>query len=166
MGAPKKYEDARKLERAIDRYFKSITREKTVTESRATGRKDKDGHMIYEQVAIVNALGKEMTVTEFILPPSVYELCQFLGISESTWNNYCDRDKHPEFLGPTTQARGRMRAWNERELLTRSGKDLKGIIFNLENNYGYKERLDVSNESMESFLQRQLTEDAGGQNFE
>lgn len=165
MGAPKKYDDPKKLERAIDRYFKSITREKVLTEPRATGEKDKDGHMIYEQVAIVNALGKEMTVTEFIVPPSVYDLCLFLGISESTWNNYCDPTKHEEFLGPTTQARGRMRAWNERELLTRQGKDLKGIIFNLENNYGYKERLDVGNESMESFLQRQLQEGAGGQEF-
>lgn len=164
MGAPKKYEDPKALARAIDRYFRSITREKALTEPVATDKKDKDGHVIYEQKAIVNGLGKEMTVMEYIVPPSVYDLCQFLGISESTWNNYCDKEKHPEFLGPTTQARGRMRAWNERELLTRSGKDLKGIIFNLENNYGYKERLDVSNESVESFLQRQI-ENGGGQEF-
>lgn len=164
MGAPRKYEDPKKLEKAIDKYFKSITREKVLTEAVATDKKDKDGHVIYEQRAIVNGLGKEMTVTEYIIPPSSYELCLFLGISESTWNNYCDPQKHPEFLGPTTRARGRMRAWNERELLTRQGKDLKGIIFNLENNYGYKERLDVSNESMESFLQRQI-ESGEGQEF-
>ena len=164
MGAPRKYEDPKKLEKAIDKYFKSITREKVLTEAVATNKKDKDGHVIYEQRVIVNGLGKEMTVTEYIIPPSSYELCLFLGISESTWNNYCDAQKHPEFLGPTTRARGRMRAWNERELLTRSGKDLKGIIFNLENNYGYKERLDVSNESMESFLQRQI-ESGEGQEF-
>lgn len=165
MGAPKKYDDPEKLERAINRYFKSITREVVLTEKKSTGEKDKDGHMIFEDVPIKNGLGQEMKVTEYIIPPSVYELCLFLKISESTWNNYCDPTKHPEFLGPTTRARGRMRAWNERELLTRSGKDLKGIIFNLENNYGYKERLDVSNESMESFLQRQLEEGSGGQEF-
>ena len=165
MGAPKKYEDPAALERAIEKYFRSITREKTLTEAVATDRKDKDGHTVYEQKPVVNGLGKVMTVTEYLIPPSVYDLCQFLRISESTWNNYCDGNKHPEFLGATTRARGRMRAWNERELLTRQGKDLKGIIFNLENNYGYKERLDVSNESMESFLQRQIQEGSGAQEF-
>lgn len=165
MGAPKKYDDPAKLEKAVEKYFKSITREVKLTESKPTGQKDKDGHMIYEQVEIINGLGKPVTVTEFIVPPSVFDLCEFLKISESTWNNYCDAQKHPEFLGTTTRTRGRMRAWNEQQLLTRSGKDLKGIIFNLENNYGYKERLDVSNESMESFLQRQLEEGGGGQEF-
>lgn len=165
MGAPRKYEDPGKLERAVEKYFKSITREIRLTENKPTGQKDKDGHMIYEQVDIINGLGKPVTVTEYIVPPSVFDLCEFLKISESTWNNYCDGTKHPEFLGTTTRTRGRMRAWNEQQLLTRSGKDLKGIIFNLENNYGYKERLDVSNESMESFLQRQLDEGTGGQEF-
>lgn len=37
----------------------------------------------------------------------------------------------------------RMKQWNEHELLTRSGKDLKGIIFNLQNNYGYSEKREV-----------------------
>lgn len=165
MGAPKKYDDPAKLEKAVEKYFKSITREVKLTESKPTGKKDKDGHMIYEQAEIINGLGKPVTVTEFIVPPSVFDLCEFLKISESTWNNYCDTQKHPEFLGTTTRTRGRMRAWNEQQLLTRSGKDLKGIIFNLENNYGYKERLDVSNESMESFLQRQLQEGTGEQEF-
>ena len=36
-----------------------------------------------------------------------------------------------------------MRAWNQMQLLTREGKDLKGIIFNLENNYGYSEKRQV-----------------------
>lgn len=165
MGAPRKYDTPQKLEKALKKYFASITREKTLTEPRATGEKDKDGHMIYEEVPIINGLGEPVTVTEYIVPPTVFDLCEALRISESTWNNYCDPMKHPEFLGPTTHARGRMRAWNEQQLLTRSGKDLKGIIFNLENNYGYKERLDVSNESMESFLARQLEEGAGGQEF-
>ena len=165
MGAPKKYDDPKKLERAVEKYFKSITRQVCLTEKKPTGEKDKDGHVIYEDVQIINALGEPVTVTEFIVPPSVFDLCEFLKISESTWNNYCDPKKHPEFLGTVTHTRGRMRAWNELQLKTRPGKDLKGIIFNLENNYGYKERLELSNDSMESFLQKQLEEGAGGQEF-
>lgn len=165
MAAPRKYRSAKKFDEAVERYFLSITRQVTVTEQKATGQRDEKGHLIYEAVPVINALGEKTVVTEYIVPPSVYDLYTYLGISESTWNNYCDPEKHPEFLGTITRARGRMRAWNEMQLLTRSGKDLKGIIFNLENNYGYREKLDVSNESMESFLQRQLEGDEAGRGF-
>ena len=37
----------------------------------------------------------------------------------------------------------RMKAWNEREMVTREGKNLKGILFNLTNNYGYSEKKEV-----------------------
>ena len=53
-------------------------------------------------------------------------------------------------------------AVDERELLTRPGKDIKGIVFNLENNYGYRERhdLDFSSKGIEEYLQK--LEEAGG----
>jgi len=164
MGAPRKYTDPKKFDRAVEKYFKSITRTVTVTEKKPTGTRDDKGHMIFEDVPVINALGEEVKVTEYIVPPSVYGLYTYLGISESTWNNYCDASKHPEFLGTIARARGRMRAWNEMQLLVRSGKDLKGIIFNLENNYGYRERMEVSSDSLESYLQRMAEED-GGQRF-
>lgn len=55
------------------------------------------------------------------------------GIKEAF---YADPDKHPELAGIVEEARERMRAWNERELVTRPGKDVRGIIFNLQANYG------------------------------
>ena len=39
------------------------------------------------------------------------------------------------------RARGRMREYLEPQLLTR--KDVKGIIFDLQNNYGYTDRREV-----------------------
>lgn len=164
MGAPKKY-TPKTLKKAVERYFASITRQVTVTEPKATGQRDDKGHMIYENVPVLNTLGKEVVVTEYVVPPSVGDLSEFLGIHRSTWDNYCDKEKHPEFFDTTTRARGRIHAYLERESLTRSGKDLKGVLFNLENNFGYKERVEVSNESMESYLQRQLEENGGGQAF-
>ena len=73
-----------------------------------------------------------------------------------------DPDKNPEFVEITQQVYERMKAWNERELLTRPGKDIKGIVFNLENNYGYRERhdLDFSSKGIEEYLQK--LEEAGG----
>lgn len=164
MGAPKKYTE-RTLAKAVNRYFDSITREVALTEPKPTGKKDKMGHEIYEQVPVVNRLGEQMTVTEYILPPTIQDLSAFLGIHRSTWDNYCDHEKHPEFFDTTTRAQGRIHAYLVRESLTRSGKDLKGVLFNLENNFGYKERIEMTHDTVEGFLQRALEEEGKGQQF-
>ncbi len=159
MGAPCKY-TAEKLKRAVEKYFRSITRTVVVTEKKPTGLRDDKGHMIFEDVPVINKLGKEVQLEEYIVPPSVGDLALFLGIHRSTWDDYCDPEKHPEFSDTTTHARGRMHAYLERESLTREGKNLKGILFNLENNYGYRERLEVSG-GIEEYLRQQ----EGGQQF-
>ncbi len=135
MGKPKKF-TARTLARAVDAYFDSITREVEVTEQVDTGRRDGQGHRIFETKPVANKLGQTVRVTEYLVPPSVRELCCSLGITRATWSNYADPDKHPELAGIVEEARERMRAWNERELVTRPGKDVRGIIFNLQANYG------------------------------
>lgn len=135
MARPREY-TPEKLERAVNKYFQSITRRVVRKEMVPTGEMDSKGHMIYEQRPVINSLGKETEIIEYILPPSVTDLCQALGIHRSTWANYCDHQTHPEFTDITEQARERIRAWNERELLTRPGKDIRGIIFNLQNNCG------------------------------
>lgn len=140
MARPRKY-TKKTLDEAVERYFGSISRTVTATEQVATGQRDSKGHMIYEPRAIVNDLGEEIRVTEYIVPPTVGGLCSYLGIHRSTWAEYCDQDQHPEFSDTTTRARGRMRAYLEQQLLTR--KDVKGIIFDLQNNYGYSERRQV-----------------------
>lgn len=164
MGRPKKY-TKKTLAEAVDRYFASITRIVTMTELIETGERDNKGHKIFERVPITNSLGEEAKVEEFIVPPTVGGLCQFLEIHRSTWAEYCDHEKHPEFSDTTTRAVGRMRAWNEQELLTRSGKDIKGVIFNLENNYGYREKQSVEiTGGVEDYL-RKLEQSGGGQEF-
>lgn len=151
---------ARSLKKAVERYFAGITRIVPLTEPKDFGARDEMGHVIYEQVPVINSLGEQVKVTEYIVPPSVGGLCEALGIHRATWANYCDPEKNPEMFDTTTQAQGRMRAWNEQQLLTRSGKDIKGIIFNLENNYGYREQQSVSLSGVEEYL-RNLT--AGGE---
>lgn len=160
MGKQKKY-TSEKLDRAVKRYFKSISREITVMESKPTGARDDMGHMIYEEVPVVNSLGKEMKTLQYLIPPTVGGLSDYLGIHRDTWNAYCN---DPLYSDTTTYARGRMHAYLEREMLTRPGKDLKGIMFNLENNYGYSERMNVTTDTVEDFLRRQ-EEAGGGQEF-
>ncbi len=84
-----------------------------------------------------------MKVREFVVPPTVGGLCRHLGIHRSTWADYCDPEKHPELQEVTAYARETMEAFLEDALLTRSGKELKGVIFSLQNNYGYTERKEV-----------------------
>lgn len=135
--------NARTLKTAVDKYFKSISRTTVLTEAKATGVKDEYGHMTYEMVPVLNDNGDEVFRVDWIYPPSVEDLTIFLGITVQTWNNYCNEELHPEFFDTTSRAQGRLRAWNVRELLTRPGKDVRGITFNLQNNYGYSERREV-----------------------
>lgn len=109
MARPKEY-TPEKLERAVNRYFQSITRRVIQKEMVPTGERDSKGHMIYEQRPVVNNLGQAVEITEYILPPSVEDLCQALGIRRSTWASYCDHQLHPEFTDLTEQARERMKA--------------------------------------------------------
>jgi len=140
MGRPRKY-TARTLKKAVQEYFDSITREVEVTEKVDSGERDSKGHIIYVPAPVLNKLGKPAIITEYIVPPTVGGLCEFLGIHRSTWAEYCDETLHPEFSDTTTRTRGRMRDWREEQLLVR--KDVKGIIFDLQNNYGYSEKREI-----------------------
>lgn len=137
MARPKKY-SAAKLAEAVEKYFLSITRTVPVTEKKDSGQRDERGHVIFEDVPVVNNLGEPAMVESYIVPPTVGGLCAYLGIHRSTWAEWCDTERYPQFSDTTTRARGRMQAWQEEQLLTR--KDVKGIIFSLQNNYGYAER--------------------------
>ena len=140
MARPRKY-TKKSLAEAVERYFASITRIVPVTELVETGERDDKGHKIYQRKTVINALGEEAWVEEFIIPPTVAGLCGYLEIHRSTWAEYCDPDQHPEFSDTTTYARGRLRGYLEQQLLTR--KDVKGIIFDLQNNHGYSEKRQI-----------------------
>ena len=153
MGAPKKYKTARALKKAVDAYFDGITRVKPLTEMVPTGALDKYGHPVCEPKEVVNRLGKPVMVEEFLLPPSWSDLATFLGVHRSTLTAWRSEEDYPEFSDTAMWAWGRIHAYLERESLTREGKDLKGVLFNLENNFGYKERLEVQS-SVEDYLRK------------
>lgn len=139
MAREKKY-TAAALRKAVDRYFATITRRVTVTELVDSGKRDDKGHVIMVPVPVKNSLGEELERTEYLVPPSMTELYEFLGIDKSTWSRYMQREDYAP-IGERVYER--MKAWNEHEMLTRPGKDLKGILFNLTNNYGYSEKKEV-----------------------
>ena len=58
MGRPKKY-TKKTLGEAIDRYFASISRLVPLTEKVDTGRRDGDGHKVYEDRPVMNSLKEQ-----------------------------------------------------------------------------------------------------------
>lgn len=140
IARPKKY-DEKTLARAVERYFRSISRKVPVTERVDTGERDDSGHVIYTTVPVKNLLGKEAETLEYLVPPTVGGLCAALGIHRSTWAEYCDHAAHPELTDTTQRARERMRAYLEEQLLTR--KDVRGVTFELNANYGYSSRSEL-----------------------
>ena len=149
MGRNKKY-DGKSLRKKVVKYFDSISRHIAVTEPVATGIRDDKGHMIYEDRRVTNDAGKEIERLEYLVPPTVGGLCAFLDISRDTWAEY---QKNEDTAEACKYAKDRLLAWNEEQLMTRSGKDVKGIVFNLQANYDYSERMDVNvHGGVEDFL--------------
>lgn len=127
VGRPRKYV-ARTLEAAIERYFASISRTEKVC--------DEAGNVLY------NDLGEAIVATVYVVPPKVSGLCLYLGIDRSTWANYCDAEQHPELASVVQRAQMQMEDYLVGELLTRT-KGVQGVIFNLQNNYGWREKREV-----------------------
>jgi len=128
------------LRTACRKYFASISRTVAATEMADTGARDAQGHVVLMPVKILNHAGEEILKEEFAIPPTISGLCRYLNIARQTWDNYC---ADPEYDDTTVRVKERLREWNEEQLLTRPGKDVRGIIFNLQNNYGYAEKREV-----------------------
>lgn len=138
-GRPKKYTAAR-LEKALEEYFDSITREIEVTEDVDSGRRDEKGHVVYTRVPVKNRRGETVKVVEYVIPPEVSGICRHLGIDCATWSRWSDDPELKDVVGRT---REKLLAWNLHELITREGKNVRGIEANLRLNYGLSERKEI-----------------------
>lgn len=139
MPREKKYTPKQLLE-AVTHYFDSISRVVTAKEKVPTKKKDEYGHPIMREKVIKNQLGQPITYVEYVIPPTIAGLILYLEISESTWCNYQNDEK---YLEATTYAQGRRRAYLEKENLVRTGGGLRGVQFDLQNNFGKSERVTV-----------------------
>ncbi len=101
---------AKKLWEQVERYFDSITRLRTLTEG---------------DEPVYNRLGETVETVEYLLPPTENDLCLYLGVSLAQWRSYGLPGSPLQDV--TERARERIQAWCVREMLTRPGKDLKGL---------------------------------------
>ena len=130
-GRPRVYETPEGLLEAVEAYFGRISRTVDATEMVDTGERDDKGHRIYEPRVVMNDDGEVIRVVEFLIPPSVTDLCLELGITRQTWVNYGSREGYRQI---TEWAKARVESYLRRESLTRT-KGLQGVIFNLEQNF-------------------------------
>ena len=143
MARERKFKTYKALREAAETYFDSISRTVEVTEMVPTGEMDSKGHAVLEPKKVTNDRGEVIRTREFLVPPTVVGLCLYLGVHRATWARWCDHQEHPELEEATEWVSAVLRAWNEEQLLTRGDKGVKGIMFNLQNNYGYSQKVEV-----------------------
>lgn len=150
-GRPKKY-TAAGFQRACEAYFNSICyQEKKLKRVIVMGEDgtpvmDDKGHIRYRYEQIKTADGKLAYETVWIEPPSLTGLCLYLGIDRATFSRYGTYDPdNPEesekFCNTVSRARGRVEAYLEGRLEDKSAA--RGAIFNLQQNFGWKEKKEV-----------------------
>ena len=135
-GRPRVYETPEILLESVEAYFGRISRTVDATEMVDTGERDGDGPRIFVPRAVTNDDGEVIRVVEFVVPPSITDLCLELGISRQTWVNYGGREG---FRDIAEWAKARVESYLRRESLTRT-KGLQGVIFNLEQNFKNESR--------------------------
>lgn len=128
VGAPRKYDSANALSKAVNQYFRSICYEDHI--------RDGIGN------PVLNLDGEPIKRVFFAVAPTIPSMCLALGITPRTWRNYCDEKKHPEFAKVTSMTMAVLEAWLAHESVTRE-KSLQGILFNLKNNYGWSEKIEI-----------------------
>ena len=128
MARNKKYKTEKAFQKAVDGYFDAISRIVPVNEI--------SSHDALPR-RVKSASGSIMHHREYLIPPSISSLCLHIGISRQTFSEYSEC-----YSEVVADARLKIECYLEEQLLTRR-KGVQGIIFNLQNNYGWREKKEV-----------------------
>lgn len=174
MGREKKYTTEAQLRKAIERYWNSISYERPVVVSTPTGEVDENGNIKYKTRMLLvdetgavshDGTGRPLTERVFLREPSVSGLCLALGISKQTWSSY----KADEALGRACEAfLLRLEDHLVDKLDGNKVKTVQGVVFNLKNNFAWRDKVDVvqtnMGSTMEDYLER-MDREGKGQEF-
>ena len=120
MSRPPKYETPEEMQRVIDLYFE-------------TCRCNSQGEQMViedEDLELVNSFGGPVV-------PTVSGLAMALGMSRQALLDYQNKG---EFLDTIKRAKQRIEAAVEQRLF---GNNVTGVIFNLKNNFGWKDKTET-----------------------
>ena len=124
------------LEKRIQDYFDSITTTYPLFDSVIIG-KDEEGKAIYKEVPRLNNKGEQLYGTTYHEHPSITGLANYLDIHRDTLHEY---SKQASYSDTIKRAKQKMEKYLEDHLY---GNNVTGIIFNLKNNYGWKDRQEI-----------------------
>ena len=148
-GRPRAY-TPQQLEKGIQDYFNSITITYPVYDSRKVGE-DGEGKPIYEQIPRLNNNGKQIYKTDYHEHPSFTGLAIYLNVNKDTLTEYGNQ---ADYSVTIKRAKQKIENYLEDHLY---GNNVTGIIFNLKNNYGWKDKQEIDttitiNKGLEDFF--------------
>lgn len=119
-GRPKKFKNPEEMQVEIDKYFESCFTDKPII--------DKNGDVVgVERVQV--------------RPYTITGLCIALDTNRETLINYQSDPNNEQFFD--TIMRAKMKCHNYAEELAMTSRNPTGVIFNLKNNYGWKDKQEV-----------------------
>lgn len=125
-GRPPKFKSVDELEVKIEAYFNSCWTQKI----------DHSGNPLYLRNR--KGLKTNTPINIQTQPYTITGLAVFLGVDRDTLMNYQAKS---EFFGTIKRAKQRCEAYAEEQLFI--GKNVVGAIFNLKNNYGWKDKVET-----------------------
>lgn len=134
---PRKFSSSEQLEELIQEYFDSITI--SVPRTKPNTNPDKDVYDDFKE-PILNNLWEQIIDTEWASIPSILWLCEYLGIHRSNLLDYEEKD---EFRNTIKVAKQKIEKYNSEQLYRK--EQVTGIIFNLKNNFDWKDKTEVDN---------------------
>lgn len=138
VGRPKAFNVAEELYDKIQHYFNSITRTCPAYDM-VFDYKDEVGKDVFKQVPRLNNAGEQVHITEYFERPSVLGLCAHIGITRETLLQY---EKDEEFSDAIKKAKSKIEQYLEEQLYRKD--QVTGIIFNLKNNFGWKDKQEIN----------------------
>lgn len=152
VGRPPKFNDVGELNKLIDHYFNTITItyplfDTVVDEYDEQGKATK----IHEEPRLNNA-GEQVYRTEYIERPSILAMCRHIGTNRETLLDY---EAKKEFSDTIKTAKARIEEYVEQQLYRKD--QVTGIIFNLKNNFGWKDKTEVDTNNTTLNLNKDIT---------
>lgn len=150
---------AQQFRAGTEAYFRSITYTARVTRRVAAETVDENGivhpqldrmgHQLYREEAVSDMDGNPIEELRYARAPGIAALCLYLGIHKTTFARYAamaesDRVTKQEaelYRATAAWARARIEAYLEPML---EGKNSRGVIFNLQENFGWKQREEIT----------------------
>lgn len=136
-GRPRIYTEKELFQQKIDDYFNSITISKPRIETKVIGFEDEEKKKpIFEEIEVLNNKGEQIIDTIYVEHPSIISMSHYIGITRETLNQY---KNNPLFSDAIKRAKERIEIYLESELYRSQGQ-VTGIIFNLKNNFDWKDK--------------------------